>query len=141
LLRPAARRTFAPPFTIAGFDGKVLRVPLQGAFPEVAPSPWPNIPNEPITVEAFMAKYCEKREKATRRYRRDALLGAARNGTVTMPPLVNPYKSGQPNKYWTHDLLAAWQGFLDEGVDLPPPRPEYRQPDRAGGAEAKWSLA
>jgi len=111
---------------IASVHKGKLRITLDGAFPEVAPSPWADIPNEPIALEAFMAKYCEMREKATRRSRRDALLGAARNGTVTMPPLVSPYKSGQPNKYWTHELLAAWQHFLDENVDLPPLLPQYR---------------
>jgi len=34
--------------------------------------------------------------------------------------MTKPHKQGQPNKYFVHDLLAAWQGFLDEGVDLPP---------------------
>ena len=29
-------------------------------------------------------------------------------------------KHGQANKYYVHDLLAAWQGFLDEGADVPP---------------------
>ena len=26
---------------------------------------------------------------------------------------------GQAKKYLVHDLLAAWQGYLNEGVDLP----------------------
>jgi hypothetical protein len=29
-------------------------------------------------------------------------------------------KHGQSNKYFVHDLLAAWQGYLSEGVDVPP---------------------
>jgi len=39
---------------------------------------------------------------------------------VKLPPLAGKRKHGQSNKYFTHDLLAAWQSFLDEGVDLPP---------------------
>ena len=67
-----------------------------------------------------------------------ALLGAARNGKVTLPPEAGPYRSGQSKKYFTHDLLAAWQGFLDERVDLPPLLAEYRAgagpTERPGGA-------
>lgn len=60
-----------------------------------------------------------------RSYRRQALLAAARNGTVTMPSLAGSWKSGQSYKYFTHDLLAAWQVFLEVGVDLPPLLPQY----------------
>jgi len=72
-----------------------------------------------------MAKYCQKRRRATRRYRRKALLAAARNGGVTLPPIAVPHRSGQSKKHFTHDLLAAWQGFLNEGVDLPSLLQEY----------------
>ncbi len=37
-----------------------------------------------------------------------------------MPPHAGAFMSGQAKKYFTHDVLATWQGFLDEGVDLPP---------------------
>ena len=33
--------------------------------------------------------------------------------------MAAPHKSGQGNKYFVHELLKAWQGFLDEGVHLP----------------------
>ena len=115
-----------PLVEIADFDGKVLHIPLQGAFPEVAPSPWADIPNEPITLDQFMVKYCEKRSEGSRRSRRRALLGAARNETVKMPPLAGPRKSGKPNRYFVHDLLNAWQGYQDENLDLPPLLPQYQ---------------
>ena len=38
---------------------------------------------------------------------------------MTLPALAAPRKHGQANKYFVQDLLAAWPGFLDEGVDLP----------------------
>jgi len=81
---------------------------------------WPGIPDDPITLDEFVAKYCEQRSRQTRRYRRKALLPAARNGTVSVPSLAAPHKRGQAKRFFTHDLLAAWHGFLDEGVDLPP---------------------
>ena len=46
-------------------------------------------------------------------------MAAARRETVRLPPLADQRKHGQSNKHLTHDLLAAWQGFLDKGVDLP----------------------
>ena len=66
-----------------------------------------------------MARFCEHRSKENRKCRKRALLAAARHGTVKLPPLAAPRKQGQANKYFIHDLLASWQGFLDEGVDLP----------------------
>ena len=104
---------------IADFQKGKLTVTLDGAFPEAKPGPWADIPNEPITLDQFMAKYCETHPKDYRRYRRRALLGAARNKTVKMPALAGPYKSGQPNKYFVHDLLNAWQDYQDENLDLP----------------------
>ena len=115
-----------PLVEIAAFEKGRLTVTIDGAFPEVEPGPWANIPNESITLDEFMARFCDKRSKELRRYRRQALLAAARNGTVTMPALAGSYESGQSYKYFTHDLLVAWQGFLDEGVDLPPLLPQYR---------------
>jgi CheY-like chemotaxis protein len=81
---------------------------------------WRNVPNEPIDLDDFMAKFCEHLSKKVRMYRKRALLAAARHNTVRMPPLAAARKHGQSNKYFTHDLLAAWQGFLDEAVDVPP---------------------
>jgi len=91
------------------------------------------IPNDPITLDQFMLKYCEARTKNLRRSRRQALLGAARNKTVKLPPLAYPHKSGQSNTYFAHDLLNAWQSYQDENLDLPPLLPQYRtnaKPDR-----------
>lgn len=111
---------------IASVHRGKLRMVLDGAFPEVRPGPWAEIPNEPITLDDFMATFCEKREKTTRKYRRDALLAAARNGTIEMPAVAGSFKSGQSYEYLVHDLLKVWQGFLDENVDLPPLLPQYR---------------
>jgi hypothetical protein len=36
-----------------------------------------------------------------------------------MPAVAGPHRSGQAKRYWTHDLLGAWQGFVEEGVDMP----------------------
>ena len=119
-LLPGVKTAVRPLVEIADVDGKVLRIPLQGAFPEVAPSPWANIPNDPITLDQFMVNYCEKRSKDLRQSRRKALLGAARNKKVKLPPLTGSYESGQSKKYFVHGLLKSWHGFLDEGVDLPP---------------------
>jgi CheY-like chemotaxis protein len=87
---------------------------------------WSTVPNEPVEVDDFMARFCEQRSKENRVCRKRALLAAARHETVKLPPLANPHKQGQPNRYLVRDLLGAWQGFLDEGVDLPPLLPQYR---------------
>jgi hypothetical protein len=84
-----------------------------------------SVPNEPVELDEFMAKFCEHRTRENRMYRKRALLAAARHGTVTLPPLATPRKHGQSNKHYVHDLLAAWQGFLDEGIDLPHLRPPF----------------
>ena len=86
---------------------------------------WPSVPNEPVELDEFMAKFCESRSREIRMYRKRALLAAARHGTVTLPPLAGPRKKGQSCRYFTHDLLAAWPGFVDQGVDVPPLRPEF----------------
>ena len=123
-----------PLVEIATFARGRLKVSLDGAFPEVEPGPWADLPNEPITLDRFMVRFCEKRSREIRRYRREALLAAARNGTVGMPPLATPHKSGQAKKYFTHDLLNAWQGFIDENVDLPPLLSQYRASPTACGS-------
>jgi hypothetical protein len=61
---------------------------------------------------------------ALQAYRRKALLAAARNGTVELPPPAEPHRTGRAKKFFTCDLLDAWEGFIDEGVDLPPLLPE-----------------
>ncbi|MBN1548058.1 MAG: hypothetical protein JW902_15510 [Syntrophaceae bacterium] len=111
---------------IVDFPRGKLAISLDGAFPDTKPGPWADIPNEPITLDQFMVKYCEKKSRHIRQYRRQALLAANRNHTVKMPSLAIPHKSGQSHKYYTHDLLSSWQGFLDEGVDLPPLLGEYK---------------
>ena len=67
-----------------------------------------------------MARLCDKRSKESRLCRKRALLAAARHGTVELPLLAAPHKHGQSNKYFVHDLLSTWHGFIDEGVDVPP---------------------
>ncbi len=110
---------------IADLQKGKLTVALNGVFPETKPGPWASIPNEPIALDQFMVKYCEVRTRNLRRSRRNALLGAARNQTVRLPPLASRHKSGQSNKYFIHDLLKAWQGYQDENLDLPPLLPQY----------------
>jgi hypothetical protein len=94
---------------------------------------WGSISNEPIELDDFMAEFCDERSKENRVCRKRAILAAARHKTVKLPALTGPRKHGQSNKYLTHDLFAAWQGFLDEGVDLPPLLPQYR-PTKPGSA-------
>ena len=109
---------------IAGGGGaKVVASPPA----EVEPSPWANLPNEPITLVNFMGKFCGKKlSLECRRSRRDALTAADRNGTVKMPSLAVTYQNGSSNKYFPHDLLNAWQGFIeDKNVHLPPLLAEY----------------
>ena len=59
-------------------------------------------------------------------HRKQALLSASRHGTIKLPPLAGEKKQGMPLRCLVHDLLATWQGFRDEGVDLPPLLPEYQ---------------
>jgi len=80
---------------------------------------WASVPNEPIDLDGFMAMFCEQRSKENRLCRKRALLAAARHKTIKLPPLAMPHKHGRVNKYFTQDLLAAWQTFLDKGIDLP----------------------
>jgi hypothetical protein len=115
-----------PLVEIASVHKGKLTMTLDGAFPEVEPGPWADIPNEPITLDQFMVQYCEKRSKGSRRSRRNALLGAARNKKVKMPPLAGSFQSGQSKKHFVHDLLNAWQGYQDEKLDLPPLLPQYQ---------------
>jgi len=84
------------------------------------------MPDEPIGLDGFMARFCQERSKQNRICRKKALLAAARHGTVKLPELAVPHKHGKAKKYFVHDLLAAWQGFLDEGVDLPPVRSQRK---------------
>ena len=86
---------------------------------EVMAERWLSIPNEPIGLDDFMVKFCEQRSRENRKARKRALLAAARHKTVTLPPLAGIRKHGQSNKYFAHDLLAAWEGFKGEGIDLP----------------------
>jgi len=83
------------------------------------PGSWADIPNEPITLDEFMVKYCQKRSKQVPRHRRQALVAGAGNGTVTIPPVAAPHRSGQAKRYFVRDLLRGWRAFLDEGVELP----------------------
>jgi hypothetical protein len=113
---------------IATFKKSRLKVRLDSAFPEVETGPWADLPNVPTTLVQFMGNCCGKELSLEyRRSRRDALLAAARNDTVKMPPLAVPYQNGSANKYFTHDLLNVWQGFSeDKNVHLPPLLPQYQ---------------
>jgi len=93
------------------------------AKPAADVNPWASIPNDSVEIDEFMVRFCEHRSKDNRKHRKRALLAAARHKTVTLPPLAAARKHGQSNKYFVHDLLAAWQEFLDEGVDVPPVLP------------------
>ncbi len=115
-----------PLVEIAELQKGKLKVSPDGAFPDMRPGPWADISNEAVTLDQFMVRYCEKRAKNLRRSRRLALLGAARNETIKMPPLACRRKRGQSNKYFVHDLLNAWQGYQDENLDLPPLLQQYR---------------
>lgn len=108
-----------------------------GSVPEPAPAEangqadrYAGIPDEPVDLDEFMARFCEERSKQNRICRKKALLAAARHGTVQLPELAAPHKHGKAKKYFVHDLLAAWQGFLDERVDLPPLLPQYQRGPR-----------
>ncbi len=76
----------------------------------IEPLPWDHVPNKPIALDRFMVKYCEKRSKETRKYRRKALLAAARNstcgkGSVALP---SPAVPGRPTqKRPTQGVLHA----------------------------------
>lgn len=83
---------------------------------------WPGIANDPIEIDAFMAKFCEPRGRENRMCRKRALMAAARHRRVSLPPPAGGRKHGTANRYFVLDLLAAWTGFLNEGVDLPPLR-------------------
>ena len=78
-----------------------------------------------VTLDAFMAEYCEPTSRDQRRARRSALLAAGRHGTVTLPTPAEPYKRGQPKRFSARELLARWQGVLDEGVYLPKLKAEF----------------
>jgi len=80
-----------------------------------------------------MARLCREWSNHNRVSRRKALLAAARHGTIKLPELAIPHKHGRAKKYFVHDLLAAWQGFLDEGVDLPLLSPYQRGPRADAG--------
>ena len=73
-----------------------------------------------------MDEICIPRSKELRVCRKNALLAATRNGTVKLPPLAGIHKPGMPYRFLAHDLLATWQGFLNEKVDLPPLLPQYQ---------------
>ena len=49
---------------------------------------WPGIPNEPITLDQFMAKFCRLEKGTYIVGRRKALLAAVRNGSVKLPMYV-----------------------------------------------------
>lgn len=115
------------PQAASDLKANVAAAALPADAPAAPPvSRWTDVSNEPVTIDDFMAKFCELRTQDNRVCRKRALLAAARHGTVKLPPLAGERKHGQPNRYFVHDLLWAWQGFLGEGVDLPTLLPEHR---------------
>lgn len=107
------------------------------AAPANPPAPrqrWPHLPNEPIDLDNFMVRFCEHRTRDNRMCRKRALLAAARHETVKLPPLAGPRKHGQSNSYMVHDLLAAWQSFIDKGVELPPLLPSHKDLAQKGAS-------
>lgn len=110
---PAANAVYAPEPALQSTSDRA-------AAASSSDNRWKDVPNEPISLDDFMAKFCQSRGKENRLSRKRALLAAARHKTVTLPPLAGGHKHGMPNRYLVQDLLAAWQSFLDEGVDLPP---------------------
>lgn len=90
------------------------------ANPAPVPAHWAGIPNDVVTIDEFLLDRCGATNKRYRINRKKALLTAARHSTVTMPPQAQPHKQGHANRYFVHDLLSAWQGFSDAGVELPP---------------------
>ena len=57
-------------------------------------SPWDHIPNEPITLDQFMVKHCEKRSKETRKYRRKARVSS--NRSIRTAFVICVSRSDQP---------------------------------------------
>ncbi len=51
---------------------------------------------EIVTLDEFMARYCEPRSRQVRRCRRKALLAAARHGSIGLPALAAERKHGHP---------------------------------------------
>ena len=97
-----------------------------GTQPDAKPRPRASIRNDPITLDKFMAKFCEKKKGTFLVGRRKALLAANWNGSVKLPDHVEPWSSGQAKKYLTHDLLDAWHGYVARKL-VPPLRAQYRK--------------
>jgi len=81
------------------------------------------VAHKAVTLDDFMARFCQERSKQNRICRKKALLAAARHGAVKLPELAVPHKHGRAKKQFVHDMPGSWQGFLDEGMDPPPPLP------------------
>ena len=114
-----------PLVEIASVHKGKLTMTLDGAFPEVEPGPWADIPNEPITLDQFMVKFCEEHKGTYIAARRRGLLAADRNETLKLPQHVEPWTSGQAKRYFTHDLLDAWESYVDRSL-VPPLLAQYR---------------
>lgn len=124
-LLPGVKTAVRPLVEIARFDKNKLTVPLDGAFPEVEPGPWADLANEPITLDQFMVKFCEEHKGTYIAARRRGLLAADRNETLKLPQHVEPWTSGQAKTYFTHDLLDAWESYVDRRL-VPPLLAQYR---------------
>ncbi len=87
---------------------------------------WPNVPNEPITLDNFMAKFCRQEKGTYIVGRRKALLAAVRNESVKLPMYVKPWTRGQAKKYPVHDLLNAWPSYVERSL-VTSLLPQYQQ--------------
>ena len=87
---------------------------------------WPGIPNEPITLDQFMAKFCNQQKGTYIVGRRKALLAAVRNRSVKLPVHFKPWKRGQAKKYPAHDLLDAWPSYVERSL-VTPLLPKYQK--------------
>ncbi|RKY23854.1 MAG: hypothetical protein DRP83_08560 [Planctomycetota bacterium] len=104
--------------------------PANGGTPEkfgiIAKALWNHVPNEPITLNQFMAKFCSQQKGTYMAGRRKALLAADRNKSVMLPAYVKPWTRGQAKKYLTHDLLDAWPSYFVKSL-VPPLLPIYER--------------
>ena len=56
-LVPGQRLPTRPIGELVSFDEEGLRIAPDAAFPQAEPSPWADIPSEPITLDELTAKY------------------------------------------------------------------------------------
>ena len=72
-----------------------------------------------VTIDQFMIRCCIAKIKKYRISRKQALLTAARHGTIAMPPQAQAHRQGHANKYFVQYMLNAWQRYITAGFELP----------------------